>query len=354
MSLFRSACAESRWQPERVRRNWVRVVGAVVVVTAVALLVWANRREIPAAAHALRTADGFWLAIGAVVWLAWCLDWILLHLASRRITGVGGYSEFVRLAPVTLSSIALNLAVKSGNVAGLAAFTSEAQRRGTSPGRVTGAYLSAAQLAEVAFIGTLGAGMGVVWVDGRVTRSEIVALVVFTIGIVVRMGSLVAAVRSREVLRRVWTWPARFLDKVRGKPEREHDTSHADELYEAVAAIRARPRAAVPAVVFAVAVDLIGATILWASMAAVGAGDRPVVALVSYAVSTLFGIVGVLPGGLGFVEVGAAAVLASYGTPLGVAAAAVLVFRVFVFWLPLAVGGLITWWQRRRVLSAGA
>lgn len=119
--------------------------------------------------------------------------------------------------------------------------------------------------------------------------------------------------------------------------------------------------AVLPAVGLAVAVDLLGVVMLWAALAAVGGGDRPVVALVAYAISTLFGIVGFLPGGLGFVEFGAVAVLVSFGTPVGVAAAAVVVFRVLQFWLPVAVGLAVSWWLgrrgtvgRRRVAQASA
>lgn len=335
-----------------MRSRSFRLIAALVVVAAVAALVWANRHELPAAGRALRDADPAWLAVGAGVLLVWIADWVLLHLAARRVTGAGGYREFARLLPVTLASMALNLAVKSGNVAGLAAFTLDSRRRGardpagrSERGRVTGAYLAAAQTAEVGFVVTLAAGLAVVSWDGRLERAEIVATVLFSAGLLVRVVALVAAVRSREVLRRVWTLPGRCWDRLLGRPHesRERDTEAADEFYDAVAAIRARPAAAVPAVCFAVAIDLLGAVVLWASMIAVGAGDRPLVALVAYAVSTLFGIVGVLPGGIGFVEVGAAAALASYGVPVGVSAAAVLVFRVFVFWLPLALGGLLAW-----------
>lgn len=318
------------------------MLGAAGVVAAIGLLVWANRKDIPAAAEALRTADGGWVLVALILFGVWWLNWALLYAAARRVTGVGGYREFARLVPVTLAAIAVNLAVKSGNIAGLAVFVADGRRHGVPSGRVTAAYLAAAQLAEVAFVVTLTAGLVVVWEDGRLTPAEVLAVVVFVIGLAVRMGSLVAAVRSREVVRRVWTWPARLLDRVLRRPPREYDTSGADELFDAVGAIRASPRAAVPAVVCAIAIDLLGAAVLWASMLAVGAGNRPFVALVAYAVSTLFGIVGFLPGGVGFVEVGAAAVLASYGTHVGVAAAAVVLFRVFVFWFPLAAG-LVTW-----------
>lgn len=93
----------------------------------------------------------------------------------------------------------------------------------------------------------------------------------------------------------------------------------------------------------------LGVVMLWAALAAVGGGDRPVLALVAYAITTLFGIVGVSPGGLGFVEVGAVAVLVS----VGIAAAAVVVFRVLQFWLPVAVGVVVSWWLRRRGADRG-
>ncbi|PFG98066.1 uncharacterized protein (TIRG00374 family) [Saccharopolyspora erythraea NRRL 2338] len=332
----------------RVRKRWVRFAAALAVLAALALLVWANRKDIPEAARALRTADGHRLSLAVLLLLVWWLNWTLLHAAARRVVGVGGYAELGRLVPVTLSSIALNLAVKSGNVAGLASFAYDARQRGLPRGRVTAAYLAAAQLAEVAFVVTLGAGILVVCVDGRLTRAELLALVIFAAGLVVRVAAIVAAVRSRDVVRRLWTLPARLADRVLRRPAREHDTQGADELYDAVAAMRDSPRATVPALCFAVAVDLLGAALLWASMAAVGAGDRPLVALVAYAVSTLFGIVGVLPGGVGFAEVGAAAVLVSYDTPVGIAAAAVVVFRILVMWIPLVVGGLIGYRVRLR------
>jgi uncharacterized membrane protein YbhN (UPF0104 family) len=44
--------------------------------------------------------------------------------------------------------------------------------------------------------------------------------------------------------------------------------------------------------------------------------------------------------------------LASFGVPVGLAAAAVLLFRVWDYWLPVAVGGTAAWWLRRRVVEA--
>ena len=74
---------------------------------------------------------------------------------------------------------------------------------------------------------------------------------------------------------------------------------------------------------------------------ALGVSTGPVVPLVSYAVATLFATVGFVPGGIGLVEVSTAAVLHSFGVPLGVALAAAVCARVAEFWIPLAVGAAI-------------
>lgn len=56
--------------------RWVRWAGILLVIVALAALVWAHRGELPATWHALRGADRGWLVIGiaAVVlfWLGYC------------------------------------------------------------------------------------------------------------------------------------------------------------------------------------------------------------------------------------------------------------------------------------------
>lgn len=86
--------------------------------------------------------------------------------------------------------------------------------------------------------------------------------------------------------------------------------------------------------------DLVHVVWLWAALHAVGASAGLDVALVAYGIATLFGIIGFLPAGLGFLEVGMAAALASYSTPVAQATAAVVLFRLAELWLPLAVGAI--------------
>jgi len=62
---------------------------------------------------------------------------------------------------------------------------------------------------------------------------------------------------------------------------------------------------------------------------------------VAYSVSGLFGIVGFVPGGIGFVEVSLSAVLIGFGTSGATAAAIVVLYRLFEWWLPVALGGAL-------------
>jgi len=65
------------------------------------------------------------------------------------------------------------------------------------------------------------------------------------------------------------------------------------------------------------------------------------VAMIAYCVSVMFGMIGFLPAGLGFVEISLAATLVSFGSTVASATAAAVVFRVFELWIPLLAGGLV-------------
>jgi uncharacterized membrane protein YbhN (UPF0104 family) len=59
-----------------------------------------------------------------------------------------------------------------------------------------------------------------------------------------------------------------------------------------------------------------------------------------------------LPGGIGGVEGGMVAALVAFGEPAGLALAAVLTYRAFAFWLPVAPGA-VAYVQHTRTLNHG-
>lgn len=79
--------------------------------------------------------------------------------------------------------------------------------------------------------------------------------------------------------------------------------------------------------------------VLWATFHAFGYSPPLTVVLMGYLIGQLGGLLP-LPGGLGGIDGGLIGALLVYGTPAAVTAAAVLLYRVILFWLPLLAGGV--------------
>jgi uncharacterized membrane protein YbhN (UPF0104 family) len=77
--------------------------------------------------------------------------------------------------------------------------------------------------------------------------------------------------------------------------------------------------------------------VLWAAFHAFGYSPPITVVLMAYLIGQLGGLLP-LPGGLGGIDGGLIGTLIVYGVPAAAATAAVLVYRVILFWLPLIVG----------------
>jgi uncharacterized membrane protein YbhN (UPF0104 family) len=79
--------------------------------------------------------------------------------------------------------------------------------------------------------------------------------------------------------------------------------------------------------------------VLWATFQAFGASPELSVILMGYLIGQLGGLLP-LPGGVGGIDGGLIGTLIVYGAPAATTAAAVLAYRVILFWLPLIVGGI--------------
>jgi len=79
--------------------------------------------------------------------------------------------------------------------------------------------------------------------------------------------------------------------------------------------------------------------VLWATFEAVGADVPLTVILMGYLIGQLGGLLP-LPGGVGGIDGGLIGTLIVYGAPAGATAAAVLAYRLILFWLPLVVGAI--------------
>jgi uncharacterized protein (TIRG00374 family) len=77
--------------------------------------------------------------------------------------------------------------------------------------------------------------------------------------------------------------------------------------------------------------------VLWATFKAFGYSPEISILLMGYLIGQLGGLLP-LPGGIGGIDGGLLGALVVYGTPAAVTAAAVLAYRVILFWLPLVIG----------------
>lgn len=79
--------------------------------------------------------------------------------------------------------------------------------------------------------------------------------------------------------------------------------------------------------------------VLWATFHAFGQSPAITVILMGYLIGQLGGLLPI-PGGIGGIDGGLVGTLIVYGTPAAVTVAAVLAYRVILFWLPLLVGAV--------------
>ncbi len=89
--------------------------------------------------------------------------------------------------------------------------------------------------------------------------------------------------------------------------------------------------------------------VLWATFHAVGSSPPISIILMGYLIGQLGGLLP-LPGGVGGIDLGLVGTLIVYGAPADATVAAVLAYRLILFWLPLVVGAF-AFWSLRRALS---
>jgi uncharacterized membrane protein YbhN (UPF0104 family) len=92
--------------------------------------------------------------------------------------------------------------------------------------------------------------------------------------------------------------------------------------------------------------------VLWATFHAVGVSVPLTVVLMGYLIGQLGGLLP-LPGGVGGIDGGLIGTLIVYGAPATGTVAAVLGYRLILFWLPLIVGGIAFAALRRDLPSGG-
>ena len=312
-----------------------RLLGLLVVGGLVAWLLVHSRGQLGAASTAMRSAPLVALIGCALAGIAGAANLAALQWRTQQLVGVQrAFPETWRL---TLGAHALDMASKSGGLAGATRFAADAGGRGHSRERGAVGYL-------VAELGThlgLTAVLALLIPWGIATRhtsgADLVAVGVYVTTTALLVGAACAGGRSERLVdaaSRPIRWLRTFGRRRRAEERTERVT--VAQCHAAMASVRGRR--IWPSAMHAALWPVCGAALFAAACLAAGVRMTPPALVFVYAVVTAFSIVGLLPGGLGFAEISMGASLHAFGVDAGHALAAIAVYRLFDLWLPLAIG----------------
>jgi uncharacterized protein (TIRG00374 family) len=266
--------------------------------------------------------------------------WILMRIALDT-------DNWFDIACAQLSGNALSRALPGGAATGGATMYQMLTRAGFD-GPTTSTALTAVGLLSTATLFALPILALPAMVFGLAVSSELLQGAIFggVIGIFLLTGASVLLVSDRVVrgVGRLLDW---FVARVlrRDAPE----PTLAERLVESRDFVRAALstswKRAVPA---ALGNQLFDFLALYVSLLAVGSRVDPVLVLLAYVAGSALAMIPITPGGLGFVEAGLTGVLALAGVTAEHAVLAVLIYRLFSYWMPLPAGLVASFLYRRR------
>lgn len=227
--------------------------------------------------------------------------------------------------------------VPLGGPAGLVHFVRDLGKHRVSSGTVLHASVLASLVNQVAFALYLVAALAWLAISGKATGTVLIATIVVAALVIAAFVS-VSVLLKRAELPRVLTdrLPARVLkpiSEIRANGVRFHHIA-----------------LALP---FAIAVNIAGVALLAVALMVVG--QHPVITTVLSArvASSISGLMLPVMQGGGAVEVTMVGTLHAGGVPLPQAVAAMVVFRIVQFWIPIALGGLaMVPWDHRAEFSS--
>jgi uncharacterized protein (TIRG00374 family) len=311
----------SELQPRRLLRRAVPVAG-LLLVFALILVLAPGLGEVR---HVLSDGRPGWLALAVALEGLSCLSYVLLfrpifcrHMPWRTSWEIG-WSELAMGSIVPASGIGgLALGAWILREGGMA--TDRIARRSVAFFLIKGSvnFVAVAVLGTAMALGVVGPHQSL-WLTAvpAAAAAVVIALVVS----IPRFGAGRPAGEHAGRIRRALAAGRRTL--VTGAAE-------------ALAILRARDP-----LVFAGAVGYWAwdNAVLWATFHAFGYSPAISTVLMAYLIGQMGGLLP-LPGGLGGIDGGLLGTFVVYGTPVAVTAAAVLAYRVILFWLPLVVGGV--------------
>jgi uncharacterized protein (TIRG00374 family) len=269
----------------------------------------------------------------------WCM-WALLRIALNT-------DAWFDIACAQLTGNALSRALPGGAATGGTTMFSMLTRSGFD-GATTSTALTAVGLLSTATLFALPILALPAIIFGLAVSSQLLQGAIFggVLGIFLLTGASILLVSDRVVrgVGRLLDW---FVHKVLRRPAPVPDLAQRlvvsrDFVRSALAESWKR---AVPA---ALGNQLFDFLALFTSLLAVGSHVDPVLVLLAFVAGSALAMIPITPGGLGFVEAGLTGVLTLAGVTPDHAVLAVLLYRLFSYWLPLPAGLVASLLFRRR------
>jgi uncharacterized membrane protein YbhN (UPF0104 family) len=302
----------------RLRRTLVRVIALLVVIGLVAWLA-PGLGEVRSRLAAARPE---WLALAVALEVLSCLSYVLMFkpVFCRRMSWRTSYE-------LGMSELAVGSLVPASGAAGLA-FGAWALRKGGMPAddiaRRTVAFFvlkSAANFVAVAVLGV------VMWLGVGPSLSPLLTLLAAALAVVAIVAvCLIPALAGGRAARGGTGRMRRWIGAVIGALD--------GGVREAGAVLRRRDWRVIGGSLGYWAFDN---AVLWACFRAFGESPALTLVLMGYLLGQLGGLLPI-PGGIGGIDGGLIGALIVFGLPAAAAAAAVLAYRVILFWIPLILG----------------
>lgn len=327
---------QAQTQPNR--RNLWRTIGlrSIVLFAAGATLyiLWPKLVDFMSATADLSGIDWYWFVLmGMLMTGSFAAAWELTHIAVPSIT------RFVA-ATSQLASNALAKVIPGGAVAAGATYFQMLSASGVSKGKAAAAlagvaFLSNLVLFSLPVIALLLAALTAPIPSGLlpvgIAGAALFATMFVAVFIVVKHDKPLLLIGG--IVESVVAWLAARFHKDWNPTAQEF----LDRRNEVVESLGKRWLPALSAAVLNWTLDYM---VLMAALIAVGPRPRASLVLVAFAGAAVLGMIPITPGGLGFVEVGLTAMLVAAGIPGPDATLAVLVYRLFQFWLPIPLGAI--------------
>jgi uncharacterized membrane protein YbhN (UPF0104 family) len=308
-------------QPRRLLRRFVQVVALLTVVVLVALLA----PGLGEVRHRLGDAAPGWLVVAVVLEALSCASYVLMfrpifcHHMSWRTS-----------AEIATSELAAGSLVPASGAGGLALGAWILHRGGMPADRIARRSVafflikSSVNFVAVAVLGTLMA-LGIVGPHRSLLLTALPAAL--SIAVIAAVLAIPRLGPGRD--------PAPDASRLaRGAAATRRAVI--DGTAGAVEILRSRDALVLVGSIGYWAFDN---AVLWATYHAVGADVPIAVILMGYLIGQLGGLLPI-PGGIGGIDGGLIGTLIVYGAPAAPTAAAVLAYRVILFWLPLIVGAI--------------